>query len=77
MVKQITAEEFDRMFDDGEDISEYIDWSSAKRINETEHLDVEVSVSTLQLIDSQASRQGLTRQALIRSWIEERAGGDR
>ena len=28
-MKTIRAEEFDRMFDDGEDISEYIDWDYA------------------------------------------------
>ena len=26
MTKEITAEEIDRMFDEGEDISEYVDW---------------------------------------------------
>ena len=29
--KQITAEEFDRRFDAGEDIADYIDWTKAKR----------------------------------------------
>lgn len=29
--KTITAEEFDRRFDEGEDVSELIDWSTARR----------------------------------------------
>ena len=29
--KTISAEEFDRRFDAGEDISEYVDWSKARR----------------------------------------------
>ena len=32
-MKTISAEEFDRKFDDGEDISEYVDWSTATRPN--------------------------------------------
>ena len=27
----ITAEEFDRRFDDGEDVREFVDWSTARR----------------------------------------------
>lgn len=27
----ITAEEFDRLFDEGEDISQFLDWSKAQR----------------------------------------------
>lgn len=30
-MKKISAEEFDRKFDEGEDISEYIDWSTTWR----------------------------------------------
>ena len=29
--KKISAEEFDRRFDDGEDMSDYLDWSSFRR----------------------------------------------
>lgn len=31
--KKITTEEFDRRFDAGEDISEYLDWSTARRLH--------------------------------------------
>ena len=31
--KAISAEEFDRAFDDGEDISAYVDWDKAAHIN--------------------------------------------
>jgi hypothetical protein len=30
-MNKISAEEFDRRFDDGEDMSDYIDWSRATR----------------------------------------------
>ena len=32
----MTVEEFDKKFDDGEDISEYLDFSKAVRLNEFE-----------------------------------------
>ncbi|MBC2595983.1 MULTISPECIES: hypothetical protein [Ruficoccus] len=31
--KKISVEEFDRRFDDGEDISEHLDWSTARRLH--------------------------------------------
>ena len=34
MPKPISAEEFDRRFDDGEDMGDYIDWSSGRRAGE-------------------------------------------
>ena len=33
MPKEISAEEFDRMFDAGEDISAYVDWDKATHLN--------------------------------------------
>lgn len=31
--KKISVEEFDRQFDAGEDISKYLDWSTARRLH--------------------------------------------
>jgi hypothetical protein len=31
-IKEISSEEFDRKFDAGDDIDDYIDWDSAKKI---------------------------------------------
>jgi len=31
--RHISVEEFDRMFEAGEDVSEYVDWANAKRPN--------------------------------------------
>lgn len=72
MVKQISAEEFDRMFDDGEDISEYIDWSSAERINAPKRVNVDFPAWMVQRLDSHAKRRGVTRQALIKMWLADR-----
>ena len=40
-MKAITAKEFDKKFDNGEDISEYLDFSKAKRLKEVKKLKTE------------------------------------
>ena len=71
MKTRISAAEFDRKFDDGEDISEYIDWASASRpVLETTHVDVEFPTWMIDGFDIEAQRLGITRQALIRTWLE-------
>lgn len=73
MVKKISAEEFDRRFDDGEDMSEYIDWSSARRIDqETKRVNVDFPQWMIAGLDREAKRRGVTRQALIKVWISDR-----
>jgi hypothetical protein len=71
--KQITAEEFDRMFDDGEDISEYVDWSKARRPGlEPKRVNVDFPAWVVNGLDREARRLGVTRQALIKMWIAEK-----
>ena len=73
MKTRISAAEFDRKFDDGEDISEYIDWASASRPGlEATHLDVELPTWMVNGLDREAERLGITRQALIATWIAEK-----
>lgn len=73
MTKTISVEEFERKFDDGEDISEYVDWSSvhrpglvAKRVN------VDMPQHMVAMLDIQAKKRGVTRQALIKMWLADR-----
>lgn len=67
------AKEFDRKFDDGEDVSDLIDWSSARRPNlETKRVNVDFPTWVVTGLDKQAKRLGVTRQALIKLWIAER-----
>jgi CopG antitoxin of type II toxin-antitoxin system len=71
--KSITAEEFDRRFDAGEDVSEYIDWSKAERINAVpKRVNVDFPTWVVNGLDREAQRLGVTRQALIKLWIAER-----
>ncbi len=67
------ASEFDRRFDDGEDVSDQIDWSKASRPNlATKRVNVDFPVWVVEGLDRQAERLGVTRQALIKLWIAER-----
>ncbi len=72
MVKQISAEEFDRMFDDGEDISDYVDWSSAELVNKPRRVNIEIPEQMIRQLDVQAKQSGVTRQALIKMWLADR-----
>ncbi len=67
--------EFDKKFDDGEDISQAIDWSKARRLNtEIKRVNVDFPSWVVDDLDKQATRLGITRQALIKVWIAERLG---
>jgi hypothetical protein len=67
--------EFDKKFDDGDDVSDVIDWSSAKRLNtEIKRVNVDFLTWVVEGLDKQATRLGITRQALIKVWIAERLG---
>jgi hypothetical protein len=71
-MKAITAEEFDKKFDDGEDISEYIDWSKSFRPHQSGHVDIDLPGWMLFSLDREADKLGVTRQQLVQRWLEER-----
>jgi hypothetical protein len=71
----ISAEEFDAMFDRGESVAEYLDLSTARRPGmELQSVDFELPRHMLDKLDREARRLGVTRQALIKMWIAERLG---
>ena len=72
-VKTSTAEDFDRRFDDGEDMGDYIDWNSAHRPNlEPKRVNVDFPRWMVAGLDREAKRRGITRQALIKMWLADR-----
>jgi hypothetical protein len=74
MGKAIAADEFDRIFDDGdEDILQYCDMSTLRRPG-LEQSDVNLSLPDwmIRALDSEAERLSVTRQAVIRLWLNER-----
>ena len=67
------AEEFERKFDKGDDISLDVDWSKAHRPNmRTKRVNVDFPAWVVEGLDQQANRLGVTRQALIKFWIADR-----
>ena len=69
----ITAKELDRRFDSGEDISEYLDWSKAKRPGlEQRRVNVDLPSWMINSLDMEARRVGVTRQSIVKVWLAER-----
>ncbi|NQV73448.1 CopG family transcriptional regulator [bacterium] len=69
----MTAAEFDRLFDEGHDISEYLDHESARRPGlEPKRVNVDFPTWMVFRLDREARRLGVTRQSIIKMWIGDR-----
>ena len=72
-MKTIKASELDNRFDGGEDVSDFIDVSSARRPNlESKRVNVDFPSWVVSGLDREARRLGVTRQSLIKMWIADR-----
>jgi hypothetical protein len=66
------AKDFDRKFDDGEDISDQLDLSRARRPEqEQKRVNVDFPVWMIQQLDKEAKRLGVPRRSIINSWVAE------
>jgi hypothetical protein len=71
--KAKTAEEFDRRFDEGEDIFDIADPVAVKRPGlEIKRLNLDLPQHMMAKLDKQAALRGVTRQSLIKMWLYER-----
>ena len=71
--KDITAEEFDRMFDEGEDISAYVDFKNMREIgHELKRINVDLPTWVVNNLDLEATDRGVTRQSIIKMWLVDR-----
>lgn len=69
----ITAKELDRRFDDGEDISVFLDWGKATRPGlEQRRVNVDLPSWMILSLDTEAKRVGVTRQSIVKVWLAER-----
>jgi uncharacterized DUF497 family protein len=69
----ISAEELDRKFDDGENVSEHFDWKNATRPNlEIKRVNIDLPNHFLIRLDRESALRGITRQSLIKVWLYER-----
>jgi len=67
------AKELDRKFDEGENISKYLDITKARRPGqEQKRVNVDFPLWMIQLLDKEARRLGVPRQSIIKVWVAER-----
>ena len=67
------AEELDKKFDAGEDISQYLDISKARRPKQDQkRVNVDFPLWMIQQLDKEARRLGVPRQSIIKVWVAER-----
>ena len=67
------ATEFDSEFDSGNDVTEYLDHSKARRINqEPRRVNVDFPTWMVEALDREARRLGVARQSVIKIWLAER-----
>jgi len=67
------ANELDKIFDDDENISEFLDLSHARRPGqEQKRVNVDFPVWMIHCLDKEAKRLGVPRQSIIKIWIAER-----
>jgi hypothetical protein len=66
------AQEFDQIFDDGEDIIEYLDLSQAKRSrSDRKTVSIDLPIWIVESIDREAIRLGVTQQSIIQTSLTE------
>jgi len=67
------AKEFDKKFDQGEDISRYLDFSKARRPEqEQKRVNVDFPLWMIHALDKEAKRLGVPRQSIIKVWLAQR-----
>jgi hypothetical protein len=72
--RTITAEEFDRIFDEGSDeIRQFVDLSSFKPVHpKAQRVNVDFPPALLRDLDAVVAARGVTRQALIKMWLADK-----
>lgn len=67
------ADELDKIFDAGEDISEYLEISKARRpLQDQKRVNVDFPLWMIQHLDKEAKNIGVPRQSIIKVWVAER-----
>lgn len=72
--KKTTAKKFDALFDSGSDkIDGMVEWDKA-RLNapKVRRVNVDFPEWVIRRMDDEATRRGVSRQALIKTWVYEK-----
>ena len=79
MTEQIKTEDFDRAFDDGEDIMDYIDTSAVRVVRpkstSVKRVNVDFPEWMVNALDREADRLAVSRQAVVKVWVAEKIEG--
>jgi len=66
------AKDFDKAFDSGEDITQFLDFSKARRPGqEQKRVNVDFPIWMIHSLDKEAKRLGVPRQSLIKVLIAQ------
>ena len=69
------AKDFDKKFDEGQDMSKCLDMSKARRPEqEQKRVNVDFPQWMIHSLDKEAKRLGVPRQSIIKVWVAERLG---
>lgn len=69
------AEDFDRRFETGEDITKYLNITAARRPGqEIRRVNVDFPLWMIKSLDREARRLGVPRQSIIKVFVAERLG---
>ena len=67
------ASEFDKKFDQGGDISKYLDTTKIRRPEqELERVNVDFPLWMIHQLDKESRRLGVPRQSIIKVWVSDR-----
>jgi hypothetical protein len=67
------ANEFDKKFEEGKDITQYLDMKKSRRPKqEQKRVNVDFPVWMITMLDKEAKRLGVPRQSIIKVWVAER-----
>ncbi len=67
------AKDFDKAFDDGDDVIAHLDLTKARRVLQAQkRVNVDFPTWMIDSLDREASRLGVTRQSVIKVWLAER-----
>ena len=66
------ADNFDKIFDNGENIMKYVDTTKARRIKQKQkRVNLDFPVWMIHLLDKEAKRLGVTRESIIKVLLAE------
>ena len=67
-----TVKEFDELFDSGEDISEFVDYSKGTRPNLAQkRVNLDLPVLMIEKLDKEAKRLGVARQSIMKMFLAQ------